>query len=143
MPIRRTTAKITQDEYNVYWSSKWLVERFEQRIMSSGAVSCPARRIDAASAAGEGCGVAMSMWTAEERVAYEARAQKQERIREALGMTLRQNLFANIKGQGGSFLRGLEHRASDMELWWFYDFLMSAESDCIYDGYGALSMTRA
>lgn len=39
MPIRRTTAKITQDEYNVYWSSKWLVERFEQRIMSSGAVS--------------------------------------------------------------------------------------------------------
>lgn len=21
-----------------------------------------------------------------------------------------------------------------MELWWFYDFLMSAESDCIYDG---------
>lgn len=48
----------------------------------------------------------MSMWTAEERVAYEARAQRQERIREALGMILRQNLFADIKGQGGVFPPG-------------------------------------
>lgn len=77
-------------------------------------------------------------WKAEERAAYEAKVAESQRITEegtkALGKALREVLVSNIKCQADSFLRSLFSRASDIELWWFYDFMVTAESDCLYEG---------